>query len=76
MIQIPHYLILCNTCDWSICWFGVDPWADQVYCPDHPGKMSVPGRNRPGDPARYIRRVIQYGDQHENAYGSVKLVPH
>jgi hypothetical protein len=76
-ISIDHYIIFCATegCDWSVCWFGVDPWADHVCCPHHPGTMQVPGRNRPGDPARYQRRSIQYTDQYENAYGSTKIVP-
>lgn len=77
MVYIDYYIILCTTegCDWSVCWFGADPWADGVCCPHHPGTMQVSGRNRPGDPVWIHRRNIQFSSPHENAYGSIKLMP-
>lgn len=77
MIHITYYGIVCTTegCDWSVCWFGADPWADGVCCPYHPGKMQVSGRNRPGDPVWIHQRTLQFSSTHENAYSSTKVVP-
>ena len=75
LIYMTYYAIVCSTpgCDWGgVCWFGADPWADQVCCPHHPGKKQVNGRNRQDDPVWYYRKPIQF-DGPQGAYGSHKL---